>query len=306
MENDVRNLIYLQDQVEEELLDRIISSMRYTWSTIDSTGTILDCKLLQAKWVSNKSALKAFDWIGDVFDETQFNVIEATYSIWVASKKTNVRNPECIDRFTYTEYLFASDLLESGPETCNIHLLDHGSVQEETIENTGLSDEGIAELVDLLEEDLIDIELDEFLTYAYPDSLHPKIKKFNKKAYKMLLKKKEEFDFYSLEKDQEKNRQDIALAPQPTYMNIEASFLSKYSYYYIDLQLAYYHEDDVCNSLTIIVRPHRTGAMIRFEPIWTKEVSIEPVKLKTATKYLRTWPSKKEHIDLLKSFHLEL
>lgn len=304
MENDVSNLTYLPDQIDEELLDRIVSAMRYSWSTIDATYKILDCKIQQAKWVSNKSALEAFDWIGDVIDETQFNVIEATYSIWIASKKARVWNPERIDRFTYTEYLFASDLLESGPETCNIHLLYHGSLQEETIENTGLSDEGIAELVNILEEDLIDIELDEFVTYEFSDSLHPKIKKFNRKAYKILLKKKEEFDLYVINKNQEKNRQDIALDPQPNCMNIEASFLSKYSFYYIDLQLAYYHEDNICNSLTIIARPHRTGAMIRFEPIWTKTVAIEPVMLKNATKYLRTWPSKKEHIDLLKSFHL--
>lgn len=191
MKQDLHKIQYLPDIIGEELLDRIAGAEGYQWSISGSNIKVLDSKVIKATWITNESAKEPFSWYVELFDQTPYNVIEAEVNVWVATKKKLIENPDAITCYSYRDCYLKTDLLENG-FSCGGLGYDGFNITEKngTICSTSLPEEGILALVEILEEDLYDIDFDEFITYEYPDYLHPRIKEFHKKAYKKLLKEK--------------------------------------------------------------------------------------------------------------------
>lgn len=309
--NDISKIKYLSDSIPENLLNVINFEIRMSYESFPVKT--LDCKIIEAKWITNESAIEAFESVEEnsdnekfnLFDETPFNVVEAKYTIWFLPEKFNIENPDCIDCQTSIMYCYKPELDHRyrNPigfiyEEEQIEILEGG-----TIRSTGLPEDGIQELLEFLEERFEHVFFDEYFTYEFPDNLNPRIKKLNKKAYAKALKQKQE---YELEVE-EKNRKALEIEPQYASINFEISFPSKFDNYHFDLKLTFAKDEKECEYLKISARPNNSswrGRAIQ-KSIWWKTVSIPPVKINHATNYLKKWILNKDNIELLKSFHLQ-
>ncbi|MFA6784489.1 MAG: hypothetical protein WCR13_06285 [Sphaerochaeta sp.] len=194
MEIDIEKLEYLEDPVNSKQIECIIEGIKKSWADcIEKDSQIFDCKILQARWVTNKSALNLSEYCDeDNFDTTPLNVIEAKYSIWISSDDSF--DPEIIKCITNTIYLYKYPDDAEYPYTISfIHETEHSEF-EGGIESTGLPEEGILELLEKLEYYYSDFDSSEMEIERVQDDVHPRVKELPKRLQDKARKEDLEFE----------------------------------------------------------------------------------------------------------------
>lgn len=307
MKNDLTKIRYISGPtIDQDVVDTLMADIRFIASDCFGYKNFLDSKEVSIKWITNESAVEAFNITKESLDESPFNVIELKYKTWSLTEKFSALYDENIECYFNSMYIFKPDAPTSDISVVGYYI--HEILVEHTegnIESTELSEDGILSLLEKIEEELMGIGYEEFIEYEFPGNLHPRVKSLHKKIHSKLLKEQQEYDLQDAQNKLEKDRIELEINKDPHWFNIEMTVASKLRNYYFDLQLSFYGKKDRCTSLKITARPRCFEKPVKLNPIWTKTISIPPISLAKASRYLQNWILDNDNIETLKSFHLQ-
>lgn len=194
MDADNFKLNYFPDAVDPDTINRLASGIGNTWYlSLEGNEQLLDCKISSARWVTKQSAIDVLECDQKLL--TDYKVIEARYTVWMTTNKARAWEPEHISRVTNTFYTYVNedeDLTDPFVIGC-LQEIEHETI-EGNIEHTELSEEGILELLNSLEDGKLSGDFPDLDPEDLPDDLYPRIRELHNRLRATALKEQYEFE----------------------------------------------------------------------------------------------------------------
>ncbi len=311
MNADISKLSYLSDPVDPDTIKRLASGIGSTWDLCLERGQqVLDCKISSARWVANLSAI---DLLGaDPELVTDYKVIEARYAVWMTTDGVSAWEPEHINRVTNTFYTYINEEEDLTDPNGSVFIqeIEHETI-EGNIERTELSEEGILELLDSLEDGKLSGDFPYIEPGDLPDDLHPRIRELHNRLHAIALKEQYEFEIREAEIERERNRLTLEFAGNNSQCShyshtvFLVTIASKLGTYYFEIKLSYKEGVGSCYQLEIAAYTRMKGAMAKLFPVWMRYICIPPVKIEDASQYLTDWVKYPDNLELLRTLHFQ-